>query len=74
MVNSTRANYTHLTLKTLKQLGKYLKVAREAGFKHSGILATNQKGVLVELRTGIRMVHLLRETNTEMVDKEKIKH
>ncbi|MEM1814392.1 MAG: hypothetical protein QXE04_03825 [Thermoplasmatales archaeon] len=36
-----------------------IRVAREAGFKHSGILAENVKGILVELRTGIRMAHLL---------------
>ncbi|ACP55506.1 Protein of unknown function DUF207 [Sulfolobus islandicus M.16.27] len=63
----------HIYVKNIETAWEILKVAREAGFKHSGILATNQKGVLVELRTGIRMVHLLRETNTEMVDKEKIK-
>ncbi len=38
------------------------------GFKHSGILTENKKGVLIELRTGIRMVHLLRETSDSKVE------
>ncbi|MCY0859015.1 MAG: hypothetical protein OWQ54_01145 [Sulfolobaceae archaeon] len=37
-----------------------IKIARQAGFKHSGILSKNEKGVLIELKTGVRMVHLLK--------------
>ena len=51
----------HAYTKDYEEACTILKTAREVGFKHSGILVENRKGVLVELRTGIRMVHLLKD-------------
>ncbi|WP_338604788.1 hypothetical protein V6M85_12040 [Sulfolobus tengchongensis] len=62
----------HAYAKNIDSAWEILKIARNAGFKHSGILTTNEKGVLVELRTGIRMVHLLRNSNTEKVEQDKL--
>ncbi|MEM4082208.1 MAG: hypothetical protein QXD91_00420 [Saccharolobus sp.] len=62
----------HLYAKDMNAAWDILKIAREAGFKHSGILANNKKGILVELRTGIRMVHLLRDSNNENVKEEEL--
>ena len=45
-----------------------LRIAREAGFKHSGILSKTSKGVIVELRTGIRIVVPLKEGDRMLVD------
>lgn len=44
-----------------------LRIARDAGFKHSGILSKTSKGVIVELRTGIRIVAPLKEGNRMLV-------
>ncbi len=50
-----------------------IKIARQAGFKHSGILSKNEKGVLVELKTGVRMVHLLKTPDYNPIqDPEKL--
>lgn len=38
---------------------KIISTARSVGFKHSGILSKNNKGIVVELTTGIRIVHFL---------------
>ncbi|MEM3203001.1 MAG: hypothetical protein QW232_01995 [Saccharolobus sp.] len=62
----------HLYAKDMNAAWDILKIAREAGFKHSGILANNNKGILVELRTGIRMVHLLRDSSNENVKEEEL--
>ena len=55
----------HVYTRTQEEAWEILKIARSAGFKHSGILTINKKGVLVELRTGIKMVHLLKQNYTE---------
>ncbi|MEM0362763.1 MAG: hypothetical protein QXH75_03025 [Sulfolobaceae archaeon] len=62
----------HLYAKDMNAAWDILKIAREAGFKHSGILANNKKGILVELRTGIRMVHLLRDSNNKNIKEEEL--
>ncbi|MEM3221668.1 MAG: hypothetical protein QXQ97_04750 [Saccharolobus sp.] len=62
----------HLYAKDMNAAWDILKIAREAGFKHSGILANNKKGILVELRTGIKMVHLLRDSNNRNVKEEEL--
>jgi len=49
-----------------------LEAARRAGFKHSGILASTRKGVLVELRTGIRVNIPLREPTAWLVEKDAL--
>mgnify|MGYP001772583925 CR=1 FL=1 len=55
----------HVYNRTQEEAWEILKIARSVGFKHSGILTTNEKGVLVELRTGVKMVHLLKQKYTE---------
>lgn len=49
----------HMYTKDMEEAWELLKIARGAGFKHSGILTSNNKGVLIELRTGVKMVHYL---------------
>jgi tRNA wybutosine-synthesizing protein 3 len=49
----------HVYTKDEQEAWEILRLAREAGFKHSGILTINKKGILLELRTGVKMVHLL---------------
>ncbi|BFH74517.1 hypothetical protein SJAV_24610 [Sulfurisphaera javensis] len=51
----------HVYTRTNEEAWEILKIARQVGYKHSGILTTNEKGILVELRTGVKMVHLLKE-------------
>lgn len=63
----------HVYTKDWDEAWKILQIAREAGFKHSGILTMNKKGILVELRTGVKFVHLLRESPEQKVSEEEIK-
>ncbi len=49
----------HVYTKDLEEAMTLLSIARGVGFKHSGIMVANEKGYLVELRTGVRMDHLL---------------
>ncbi|BCS91665.1 tRNA(Phe) 7-((3-amino-3-carboxypropyl)-4-demethylwyosine(37)-N(4))-methyltransferase [Metallosphaera sp. J1] len=51
----------HVYTRDYEEAWTILKTAREVGFKHSGVLVENRKGILLELRTGIRMVHLLKD-------------
>jgi len=55
----------HAYTRTQEEAWEILKIARSVGFKHSGILTKNEKGILVELRTGVKMVHLLKQNYTE---------
>ena len=55
----------HVYTKDQEEAWTILKIAREAGFKHSGILTSNNKGILVELRTGVKMVHYLSPSLSE---------
>lgn len=49
----------HVYTQDMEEAWEILRLARLAGFKHSGILTVNSNGVLVELRTGIKLTHLL---------------
>ncbi|MBB5252339.1 tRNA(Phe) 7-((3-amino-3-carboxypropyl)-4-demethylwyosine(37)-N(4))-methyltransferase [Sulfurisphaera ohwakuensis] len=55
----------HVYTRTNEEAWDILKLARSVGFKHSGVLTVNEKGVLVELRTGVKMVHLLKDNYDE---------
>ena len=55
----------HVYTRTQEEAWEILRIARSAGFKHSGILTINKKGILVELRTGVKMVHLLKQNYIE---------
>jgi len=51
----------HVSALNMKSARKILTLARESGMKHSGILSINkEKGIIVELKTGIRLTHLLK--------------
>lgn len=63
----------HVYTKDWEEAWDILKIARNAGFKHSGIMTVNNKGILVELRTGIKLVHLLRENFEQRVSEDEIK-
>jgi len=43
----------HIMARTPGHAMRLLRIAREAGFKHSGLLASSKRGYLVELVTGI---------------------
>ncbi len=64
----------HLSTNSLEYALEVLRIAREAGYKHSGILSINPlKGVLLELTTGIWMSQLLRLPSTDIVEREKLR-
>lgn len=51
----------HVSALNMRSARRILMIAREAGMKHSGILSINkEKGIIVELKTGIRLTHLLK--------------
>ncbi len=51
----------HASALNMRSAQKLLMIARESGMKHSGILSINkEKGIIVELKTGIRLTHLLK--------------
>ncbi len=50
----------HVSARDMDEAWEILRIAREAGFKHSGLLSVHPaKGVMLELRTGVRMTQLL---------------
>jgi len=57
----------HVMAKDLDSAMRVLRLAREAGFKHSGILVANEEGWLVELTTGVRANLLLKDGNKELM-------
>lgn len=50
----------HVITCNLREALTILKIARNAGFKHSGILSMQRKGIVLELVTGIRAEVLLK--------------
>ncbi len=64
----------HVSTARVGEAKKILRIAQKAGFKHSGILSVNRlKGILLELRTGIRMTHLLAIRNKLLIDEDDLK-
>ena len=57
----------HVEAIDVEEAFRILDAARRAGFKHSGILSSSEKGVLVELRTGIRIVAPLKTRDRILV-------
>ncbi|AWR94765.1 tRNA(Phe) 7-((3-amino-3-carboxypropyl)-4-demethylwyosine(37)-N(4))-methyltransferase [Acidianus brierleyi] len=68
----TQGPIVHAYTEDEEEAWKIIKIARDAGFKHSGILTKNSKGILVELRTGIRFVHLIRENEEQKINSEDV--
>lgn len=63
----------HVYVKDLEEAEEVLRAAREAGFKHSGVMVLGQPP-LVELRTGVRADILLATPDTIIVDMEKLSY
>ena len=62
----------HVEALDMEEAFRILDLARRAGFKHSGILSVSEKGVLVELRTGIRIAAPLRRGERILVSMEAL--
>ncbi len=56
----------HAVAKDFDSAMRVIRIAREAGFKHSGILSVNEEGWVVELTTGVR-ANLLAKVRNEIV-------
>ncbi len=62
----------HLSAASLKDARRVLRLAREVGMKHSGILSMSKRGIVVELRTGIRLTQLLKVGDKLIVSKSDL--
>lgn len=62
----------HVSALSLRHADELLRLAREAGMKHSGILSMSKKGIIVELTSGVRVAHLLKEGETWVTHPEKL--
>ncbi|OYT48089.1 MAG: hypothetical protein B6U85_03425 [Desulfurococcales archaeon ex4484_42] len=62
----------HVCTDSIKEALKVLKLAREAGMKHSGILSMSKRGIIVELRTGVRLAILLKIKDEIVIDENKL--
>ncbi len=63
----------HLSVNSLEYALEILRIARNAGYKHSGILSINpSKGVLLELTTGIWMSQLIKTREKIIIGKDKL--
>ncbi len=63
----------HVSTDSLSEAYRVLRIAREAGFKHSGVLSINKrKGVIVELQTGVRFSHLLATAREPITPLDKL--
>ena len=62
----------HVVTTGVEEAFSILDAARRAGFKHSGILSSSEKGILVELRTGIRIVTPLKKGDMILVPRDRL--
>ncbi len=62
----------HVSTASLREAVKVLRIAREAGMKHSGILSLSKKGIVVELKTGVRIAAPLKQKNNLLVSSDKL--
>ncbi len=63
----------HVSTASLKESINILRIAREAGMKHSGILSLSRRGVIVELKTGVRIAVPLKQRRILLVSTEKLR-
>jgi len=61
----------HVYVKDLDEAREVLEIARRAGFKHSGILVLGNP-ILVELRTGIRIVTPLKDRKSTFINEKDL--
>ncbi len=63
----------HVSALSMRSAHRILMIARESGMKHSGILSINkEKGIIVELKTGIRLTHLLKTGSRTLLKESEI--
>jgi len=62
----------HVHTATIDEAMVILDAAREAGFKHSGIMVMSYGDIILELRTGIRLNIPLKDGDTILVDQSKL--
>jgi len=62
----------HVETMDMEEAFSILEAARQAGFKHSGILSASGKGFLVELQTGVRMTIPLKTGEKLLVSPERL--
>ncbi len=62
----------HVITKDFESAMRILSIARDAGFKHSGILTTNEEGWVVELTTGVRANILAKVGNKVVLNEEHL--
>ncbi len=62
----------HVVSDSIEEALNILRIAREAGMKHSGILSISDKGIISELKTGIRVNVLLKIRNYVVIDLKEI--
>ena len=63
----------HIMARTPRHALTLLKKAREAGFKHSGLLASSRRGYLVELVTGIWIDIPIKTADRILINRSEIK-
>ncbi|MEZ0289546.1 MAG: hypothetical protein ABWJ42_00435 [Sulfolobales archaeon] len=62
----------HVNTYTSREAIRILRVAREAGFKHSGLLSRSKKGYIVEILSGVRLDLLIKNRDRLMIKEENI--
>jgi tRNA wybutosine-synthesizing protein 3 len=62
----------HVSALSLEYANEMLKIAREAGMKHSGIISMSKKGIIVELTSGVRVTHLIKDGEKWVTPLEKL--
>ncbi|NPA98230.1 MAG: hypothetical protein GXO43_02520 [Crenarchaeota archaeon] len=63
----------HVSTTSMDIADKILAIARNAGMKHSGILSISEnKGIILELTTGVKLTHLLRCKDELITDISKL--
>ncbi|MEM4970196.1 MAG: hypothetical protein QXE01_02960 [Sulfolobales archaeon] len=63
----------HVIARTPRHALALLKKAREAGFKHSGLLASSRRGYLVELVTGIWVDIPIKTADRILINRSEVK-
>ena len=62
----------HVSTASLREAVRVLRIAREAGMKHSGILSLSKKGIVVELKTGVRIAAPLKQKSNLLVSSDEL--
>lgn len=61
----------HLSTTSIEMAERILRLVREAGLKHSGVLSfSSEKGMILELTSGVKMSHILRTPTHDVTPRE----